>query len=60
VAVVQPEPGEAVDLDDVRAHLIANLARYKVPERIVVVEALPRNAMGKIIRTALPGLLDPP
>jgi len=60
VAVVQPEPGEAVDLDDVRAHLIANLARYKVPERIVVVEALPRNAMGKIIRTALAGLLDPP
>ena len=41
-----------------RAHLLANLARYKVPEQIAVVDALPRNAMGKIVRTELPTLLD--
>ena len=40
-----------------RDHCLANLARYKVPERFVVVEALPRNAMGKIVRTELAGLL---
>jgi acyl-CoA synthetase (AMP-forming)/AMP-acid ligase II len=54
VAVVE---GDAVDEDVVRAHCRAALAAYKVPERVVVVPALPRNAMGKIVRTALPGLL---
>lgn len=57
-AVVQAAAGAEVDLDDLRAHLRANLARYKVPEQITVVEALPRNAMGKIVRTELPALLD--
>ena len=57
VAVVEPVPGASLDLDELRTHLLANLARYKVPEQIAVVDALPRNAMGKIIRTELPGLL---
>lgn len=57
-AVVQPAAAAEVDVDDVRAHLLANLARYKVPEQITVVDALPRNAMGKIIRTELPALLE--
>ena len=34
------------------------LARYKVPERWAVVDALPTNAMGKVIRADLPGLLE--
>ena len=50
-------PGRDLDVDDVRAHLLANLAKYKVPEQITVVDALPRNAMGKIVRTELPALL---
>jgi acyl-CoA synthetase (AMP-forming)/AMP-acid ligase II len=57
VALVEPVAGRTVDLDDLRAHLLANLARYKVPERITVVGSFPRNAMGKIVRTALPDLL---
>jgi long-chain acyl-CoA synthetase len=57
VAVVEPTPGAAVDEAAVRAHCLAELARYKVPERIVTVPALPRNAMGKVRRTELPGLL---
>ena len=48
---------EALDEEAVRAHCEANLARYKVPERFVRVDQLPRNAMGKIIRTELEGLL---
>jgi len=47
----------SVDVDDLHQYLLANLARYKVPERIAVVEALPRNAMGKVVRTDLAGLL---
>jgi acyl-CoA synthetase (AMP-forming)/AMP-acid ligase II len=57
MALVEPSPGAELDLDALRAHLADNLARYKVPERIVVVDAFPRNAMGKIVRTDLPGLL---
>lgn len=50
---------EAADLDEaaVRAHCEANLAKYKVPERFVPVDRLPRNAMGKIARTELLDLL---
>ena len=54
MAVVE---AETLDEPAVRAHCEANLARYKVPERLVRVDQLPRNAMGKIIRTELPALL---
>jgi len=57
VAIVEPVRGASLDLDELRVHLLANLARYKVPEQIAVVDSLPRNAMGKIVRTELPGLL---
>jgi long-chain acyl-CoA synthetase len=56
-AVIVSAVGSDLDVDDLRAFLLANLARYKVPEQIAVVDALPRNAMGKIVRTELPGLL---
>ena len=52
VAVVE---AESIDEAAVRAHCEANLAKYKVPERFVVVARLPRNAMGKIVRTELAG-----
>jgi len=51
------EPGPDANEAAWRAHCLANLAKYKVPERFVVVASMPRNAMGKIIRTELPGLL---
>jgi long-chain acyl-CoA synthetase len=57
VALVEPAAGVTLDLDALRAHLTANLARYKVPEQIVVVTSFPRNAMGKIVRKDLPDLL---
>jgi long-chain acyl-CoA synthetase len=56
VAVVETAGGP-LDEAAVRAHCLASLARYKVPERFAVVAALPRNAMGKIVRADLPGLL---
>jgi len=37
----------------------ANLARFKVPDTIVVVDALPRNAMGKVARPDLAELVAP-
>jgi long-chain acyl-CoA synthetase len=57
VALVELAPGASFDEEAVRRHCLAELAKYKVPERFTVVDALPRNAMGKIVRTELPGLL---
>jgi long-chain acyl-CoA synthetase len=57
VAVVEVADGASLDEDAVREHCLANLAKYKVPERFAVVTAMPRNAMGKIIRAELPALL---
>jgi long-chain acyl-CoA synthetase len=51
------EAGADFDEDMVRAHCLAQLAKYKVPERFTVVAELPRNAMGKVIRQRLPDLL---
>ena len=58
MAVVETEGGAGLDEEAVRTHCLANLARYKVPERFVVVPQLPRNAMGKIVRTDLPGCVS--
>ena len=47
-----------VDLHDVTRHLSdLGLARYKLPERMVVVDELPRNATGKVLKSELPPLL---
>ena len=54
VAVVVAEPGAALDTR-CRARQPARhrLAAFKVPKRVVVVDALPRNAMGKVEKAAL-------
>jgi acyl-CoA synthetase (AMP-forming)/AMP-acid ligase II len=59
VAVVEPLPGATIDAARVRDHCLAELAGFKVPERFVVVDRLPRNAMGKIVRRQLPQLVWP-
>jgi acyl-CoA synthetase (AMP-forming)/AMP-acid ligase II len=56
-AAVEPRPGEDVDETTVLAYCRQALAAYKVPERLVVVERLPRNQMGKVPRTELLQLL---
>jgi acyl-CoA synthetase (AMP-forming)/AMP-acid ligase II len=54
VAVVVPaDPATPPDLDGLRAFLDDRLARYKHPERLRLVDALPRTAMDKIDRRAL-------
>ena len=42
-----------VDEDTLKAHVKDNLARYKVPREIVVVDELPRNATGKVLKREL-------
>ncbi len=52
-AFVVPRPGSSIDPDELRAFCAPQLADYKVPRRIVVVDALPRNATGKVLKAEL-------
>ncbi|HVY10439.1 MAG TPA: class I adenylate-forming enzyme family protein [Mycobacteriales bacterium] len=47
-----------VEIDALAAACRTQLADYKVPERWGVVDSLPRNAMGKVVRTGLVDLLE--
>ncbi len=53
VAVVVALPGAGLTEAAVLAGLAGGLARFKLPRRVIVVEALPRNAMGKVQKAAL-------
>ena len=44
---------EPVTEDDLIAHVKANLARYKTPRRVVILDEFPRNATGKVLRSKL-------
>jgi acyl-CoA synthetase (AMP-forming)/AMP-acid ligase II len=41
--------------DDLKEHVKRNLARFKVPREIVVIDELPRNATGKVLKRELAG-----
>jgi malonyl-CoA/methylmalonyl-CoA synthetase len=53
LAVVVPEPGAALEAEALAATLKDRLARFKQPRRIEIVEALPRNTMGKVQKNVL-------
>ncbi|MCA1477287.1 class I adenylate-forming enzyme family protein [Bradyrhizobium yuanmingense] len=48
VAYVIARSGCRLEADELRAHLQAQLARYKIPREIVFVNDLPRTALGKV------------
>jgi long-chain acyl-CoA synthetase len=53
-AVIMPKPGQAVSEDEIKRHVAAHLARFKVPEYIWFrQEQLPRIASGKIYKRGL-------
>jgi fatty-acyl-CoA synthase len=52
-AVVVLAPGAELTAEQMREFLSDRLARYKIPRSLVVVDALPRNASGKILRKSL-------
>ena len=53
LAVVTIAPGAQVDTAAVRAHLDGQVGRYKLPKDVVIVDALPRTASGKVIKAEL-------
>lgn len=53
VAYVIPQAGAAVEATAVQEHVRENLARYKVPKAIYVVDDLPATVLGKRVRRNL-------
>jgi fatty-acyl-CoA synthase len=53
VAVVALKEGNDLTLDQLRDFAGSSLARYKLPSRLEVVEALPRNPAGKVLKFEL-------
>ena len=52
-AVVVAKPGVVLSEESIIESVKPRLARYKVPKRILLVEELPRNSMGKVQKNAL-------
>jgi malonyl-CoA/methylmalonyl-CoA synthetase len=57
VAAIVEKPGWTTSDGELRAWTKERMAPYKVPKRIVVLEELPRNALGKVQKNALVRLL---
>ncbi len=53
VAVVALKPGASLTLEELRGFAEASVAQYKLPRRLEIVTALPRNATGKILKFQL-------
>jgi acyl-CoA synthetase (AMP-forming)/AMP-acid ligase II len=52
-AFVVLEPGASATVDDLKQHVRENLANYKVPREIAILDELPRGSTGKILRNEL-------
>jgi fatty-acyl-CoA synthase len=52
-AVAALKPGQSLDLETLRAWATERLARYKLPTRLEIVDALPRNPAGKVLKFEL-------
>jgi malonyl-CoA/methylmalonyl-CoA synthetase len=53
IAVVVPAAGTTLDEQAVIAGLAGQLANYKQPKRVFMVDSIPRNAMGKVEKNTL-------
>ncbi len=53
VAFVVRRAGDTPTEQEVKAHVKANLARFKVPREVVFLDELPRNATGKVLKREL-------
>ncbi|NYZ11308.1 acyl--CoA ligase [Azospirillum sp. RWY-5-1] len=57
-ACIVPPPGVSPDLSDIAAFCAGRLADYERPRRWLVLDELPKNPMGKVLKTELRALLE--
>ncbi len=53
LAVVALKPGASLDRSKLIEHCVERLAKFKVPSDLAIVEELPRNATGKVLKREL-------
>lgn len=53
VAFVEPDPSRTLDLDELQRYLAERLSPYKCPSQIVVMQAMPAAATGKVLKGLL-------
>ena len=54
-AFVVAQPGSDIDVDELREYLKGRVSRFEQPRDINVVESIPRNPAGKVLRRELSG-----
>ncbi len=52
-AVTVPRPGQQIDSADILAFAGERLARYKLPKQVIIADALPKTAAGKVDKQTL-------
>ncbi|MDA2933622.1 acyl-CoA synthetase [Acidobacteria bacterium AH-259-D05] len=57
-AAVIPDSEGSLSLDDLRSWAKERMAHYKVPTELLLVNELPRNVMGKVIKPKVRGLFQ--
>ena len=60
LACVVARPGHALDTGELDALCLASIARFKRPRRYLVLDELPKNSYGKVLKTALRDLGESP
>lgn len=53
IAFVIPHMGQPVDSAALDAHCLEHIARFKRPKAYFIVEQLPKNNYGKVLKSAL-------
>jgi malonyl-CoA/methylmalonyl-CoA synthetase len=53
IGILVADGSQPVDLDAIEANLGKTLARFKQPRKLILVESLPRNTMGKVQKNIL-------
>ena len=56
-AVAAIKEGSTLDFDSLKSWCDGKMSSYKIPKSLKIVEALPRNAMGKVTKPALKALI---
>jgi fatty-acyl-CoA synthase len=51
--VAAPRNGHDINPDQLITHLQSRLARYKIPKHVTIMQALPRNSTGKLVKAQL-------
>ncbi len=53
VAFIQPKDDATLSTSEIKKYLKSKLANFKLPKRIYIVEELPKNATGKVLKRVL-------